>query len=150
MGVDQVRGALLPKLVDLEAACRARFGSQKFTIDDSPTGSLTNFQGHSFFLECRLPEPHITDVGLVSFGVELCHLTTTARVNASVSWGHPDGTIEAEFADDYTTSDEWPVLDEDTLAAISADFARLAQAFVRAIDRGGPRRDELLSDEEAG
>lgn len=105
----------------------------------SAVGSLTNFQGHSFFIDCMFVEDILSETDNVALGIELCHLTTVPKINADVCWRHPSGHTEANFPDYWIgSSNDWIVVLDKVLEDLYKDLPRLYEALFRALKRRKP------------
>jgi len=104
----------------------------------APVGSMTEYQGHAFYVDCILTDASEDESDNVALSVHLMHLTTHPRINADVCWGHPSGYIEAELWPDLESSRDWPVATEETLEHLSAGMSRLFGALIDAIRRRRP------------
>jgi hypothetical protein len=134
----RVEKLFLPEVERLASEMRQRFPALKFNVWRSPVGVLTQHQGYDFGVECVFPTntPNISEN--VALSVELCDLTSTARVMAEVGWGHPSGDIEASFRDDWQSSAQWPEATPTVLSELEQSFPKLILAFQSAVQRGAP------------
>lgn len=132
-----VEELFLPELERLASQLSGQFPALTFNVWHSPTGTLTEYQGYDVGLECVFPKSADDGPDNVALSIDLCHLTSTPRLMASVGWGHPSGQLEAEFKDWATISD-WPQATPETIEELRAAFPRLVQAFVAATHRAVP------------
>src|SRR5215217_8083072 len=86
---------LLPGFEGLAKRLMAEFPNIGARAYSSSVGSLTEYQGHGFFVDCMLTDAPDDQADNVALEVSLAYLTTKPRINADVSWGHPDAHIEA-------------------------------------------------------
>lgn len=107
-----------------------------FSVLSVPVGGLTIYQGHMLGVECAWPGRGPNEPDNVLLEVELCHLTTTPRVNADVCWGH--GPVEVEFAPGWSTNGDWPVANAAVLKQLSDRMPGLMEEFRRVVARGWP------------
>jgi hypothetical protein len=107
-----------------------------FSVKSYPVGSATAFQGHSLAVECYWQGRGPEEPDNVALEVSLCHLNAAPRVNADVCWGH--GRMEAEFAPDALSSDEWPETTPKVLERLRERMPELVEALRRAVVRGWP------------
>lgn len=121
---------------DLADELAHRHPEARFSVRSDPVGTATAFQGHMLYVECFWPGRGPDDPDNVILEVQLCHLTTAPRVNADVCWGH--GRVEAEFASDWRSSDDWPKATPAILERLSARMPDLCEAFRQAVGRGVP------------
>jgi hypothetical protein len=56
----------------------------RFSVVSVEVGTATTYQGHDLHLECFWPGRGRDDPDNVILDIELCHLTTTPRVNAGI------------------------------------------------------------------
>jgi len=105
----------------------------------SSIGSLTEFQGHSFFIDCLLSDASYDETDNVALGVELCHLTTIPRISADVCWGHPSGHSVADFPDYWIgSSNDWLIVSDEVLKDLYKYLPRLYEALFTALKRRKP------------
>lgn len=94
----ETRMRILPMPRDLEQRLRAGHPRVRLTIYDSPTGSLTEWQGHDIEIDCLLEKAALEEPDNVALSVALCRLNTTPMIAAAdVTWGHPRGHVEASL-----------------------------------------------------
>jgi hypothetical protein len=137
MIVEEVRERVLARLESCAAEMRREFPGLRFSVSQGPVGSRTDLQGYNFHLECLFAgqEREPDDLAL---SVSLCHLTTTPRIMADVSWGHPSGYCEAELRDDWSSNNDWPLVTSTMMAELTSAVPRLLEAFKAAVRRGAP------------
>jgi hypothetical protein len=136
--LERLESEYLPRLRSLEATLRERFPALRFQIDSSATGTLTTFQGHDICIECRFPDRTAEQPDNVALTIATCHLDRQPRVMADVCWGAPAGVSEDSLDASWTSSQDWPEADEQTLESLREAFPRLSEAFARAVARGTP------------
>lgn len=113
-----------------------RHPEARFSVQSLPSGAATAFQGHMLYVQCFWPGRGPDDADGVLLEIELCHLTTTPRVNAGVCWDH--GPVEAEFAKEWSSSDDWPEAIPANLERLTARVPELMDEFRRVVARGYP------------
>jgi hypothetical protein len=57
-------------------------------IESHEVGSLTEYQGYSFWISCLLKDT-LSEADNVGLNVSLGYLTTIPRISAGVGWGYP-------------------------------------------------------------
>jgi hypothetical protein len=120
---------------DLAAELARRHPEARFTVQNRPSGAATVYQGHDLCVECFWPGRERDEPDGVVLEVQLCHLTTTPRVNADVCWDH--GQVEAEFAHGPSNND-WPEATPAVLEHQSARMPELMDEFRMVVARGRP------------
>jgi hypothetical protein len=134
--VEQIENLFLPDLERLASQMRERFQSLSFNVWRWPVGTLTEYKG-DLGVECIFPtRQNVSDN--VALMIELCHLNSKPRLNASVGWGHPSGHSEATFKDNCLTSAEWPEAKPETIEELREFFPTLVGVFESAVKRGMP------------
>jgi hypothetical protein len=100
---------------------------------DSPTGSLTAWQGHDVGIDCMFKDRHHDESDNVALSVSLSHLDKAPTIDsADVVWGHPSGHVEASVL-------QAPVgVSEESFGAVIARLPELCAALERALNRGQP------------
>jgi hypothetical protein len=121
---------------ELAAELARRHPEAIFQVLSCPVGSATVFQGHALCLECVWQGRSPDEPDNVALEITLCHLTTTPRINADVCWGH--GPVEAEFAPECTSSDNWPELTPEVFRQLLARMPGLMDEFRRVVAQGWP------------
>jgi hypothetical protein len=121
---------------ELAAELAGRHPEARFSVQSVPVGTGTAYQGHMLYVECFWPGRGPEDADNVLLEVQLCHLTTAPRINADVCWGH--GPVVAEFAPEWSSSDEWPEATPAMLERLSAGMPELMEEFRRVVARGMP------------
>jgi hypothetical protein len=121
---------------ELAAELASRHPEARFSVRNDPVGTGTAYQGHMLYVECFWPGRGPDDPDNVVLEVQLCHLTTAPRINADVCWGH--GRLEAEFALEWASSDEWPEATPAVLQSLSTRMPELMEAFRLVVARGMP------------
>jgi hypothetical protein len=100
-------------------------------------GSLTDYQGYAVGVECAFSKVAL-NVSDVALSVDLCHLTSTPKLMADVTWGHPSGHSEVAFRESCRLSNEWPEATEEVVEELREQFPRLVRAFQSPVERGAP------------
>jgi hypothetical protein len=133
----------LPELERLASEMRERHPNLQFNVWNDAVGTLTDYQGYGFCVECILPNAAQNAPNNVAICVDLCHLTSTPRLMADVVWGHPSGYSEAAFKDNCRFSNDWPEATEEIVEELRKEFPKLVRAFQSALERGGPQQSHL-------
>jgi hypothetical protein len=135
---EHLESEYLPRLQSLRAVLAERYPEFRFDVQSAAVGSLTDYQGHVIYLECTfVGRPHDKSDN-VAFMIRVCHLDRRPRLMADVAWGAPESWTEESLDPNWTTNEEWPQADADTLRRLAHDFQRLLEAFKRAVARGTP------------
>lgn len=135
--VEQIDQLFLPGLERLASQMRGQLPALEFNAWQSPTGTLTEYQGYDLGLECVFPQAADNAPNAVALTIDLCHLTSTPRLMASVGWSGPSGQSEAEFRD-WSENADWPEATSETIEEPRRTFPALVQAFGSAVERGVP------------
>lgn len=99
----------------------------------SSVGSLTQFQGYSFGIDCILTDASDDETDNVALDVCLGYLTTTPRICAGVGWG------EASFREwSGRFPDEGIIVSDEVLEDLYKDLPRLYEALFKALKRRKP------------
>ncbi len=131
--VHRIEGRFLPVLEATAEDIRRAFPQVRTSTWSSPTGTLTDYQGHDLGIDCKLPDRPNDKVDNVALFIGVRQLTTTPALSeALVCWGHPSGTIEADLLV------EGLPFSEETLLHIEAGLPKLFEALRRALERGKP------------
>ena len=131
----EVRAAYDQPFGELANELARRHPEARFSVLSNPVGSGA-YLGHMLYVECFWPGRGPDEQDNVILEVQFCHLTTAPRINADVCWGH--GRVEAEFASDWSSSDDWPLATPAILQQLTARMPELMEAFRRAVSRGMP------------
>jgi hypothetical protein len=134
--VERLEAEYLPRLRSLEAELHARHPNLRFFTASSATGSLTSYHGHTIYLECFFPDRKHDEPDNVALMIDVCHLDRLPRIMMDVCWD--PGPVEDSFHENWTSTDQWPEADDQTLERMTSAFPRLVQAFARAVQRGTP------------
>jgi hypothetical protein len=128
--VARLEERLQPHLTAIADELAAEFPSMEISVYGGAVGSLTEWQGHDFGVECVFPG--VADN--VALAIEVAQLTTRPQLTGlDVAWGYPSGHFEISLVTD-------PVdLDDAALARIDAALPELAAALRAAVARGRPR-----------
>ncbi len=134
---------LLPEFQKIANRINQTIPNVKASVYGSSAGSLTNYQGYDFFIDCILTAYILYEAeevaDNVALSVGLCHLTTTPRISADVCWGHPSGHCEADFPDYWIgSSNDWLIVSDKVLEDLYKDLPRLYEALFEALRRRIP------------
>jgi hypothetical protein len=133
--VKKLEEKLLPEFKKLAEEIKIRFPYIMTTIDASPTGSLTQYQGYSFYIECFFDELE-DETDAVFFGVSLGHLTTIPKIDASVGWGGPAGGNETSFRNwSGIFPNDGIIVTEEILEELYEDLPRHYDALLKALEK---------------
>lgn len=130
--VHELERRVLPSFHDLAARLNGEIPRVVAQVYSHPVGSRTDFQGHALGVECRLLDTPAGRPDNVALEVGLRHLTSDAKLDASVCWGDPSGHAEAELLPTPIAATE--AASDELLAALP----RLAAALREALRRGQP------------
>ena len=133
--VEKLEKQYIPYLETLKAKFEDKYPNSKFHILSYPVGENTSFQGHTICLECVLPDTPPDQSDSLAIMIQLTYLTTRTRLMADVSW--VTGIVEAQLKD-WTTSNDWLEVTNDTLNQLDEIMPKLCQDFEEAIQRGHP------------
>ena len=137
--VKKLEEKLLPEFQEIVDQINQTIPDVSVTIDSSPTGSLTDFQGYSFHIDCLFTKNISSENDNVCLGVGLCHLTTTPKIDAYVCWGHPSGHSEAEFPIYIEGfSNNSLIVTDKILEDLYKNLPRLYEALFEALKRRKP------------
>jgi hypothetical protein len=129
--VAELERRLLPYLTEAARQIELDFPAARARASSTPVGSLTEYQGHTVWLECWFPDGGVPD-GL-GLAVTVRHLTTAPELDqAYVAWDHPSGACEIDLIQSpipYST---------ESLAALEGRLGELVAAVRRAVSRGKP------------
>ena len=89
--VKKLEEKFLPEFEKVAAKIREDFPNVSVRVYASESGSLTEFQGYNFWIECSFKDKFEGENDDVYFGVDLCHVTTVPKISADVSWGNSVG-----------------------------------------------------------
>jgi hypothetical protein len=134
--VEQIDELFLPELQRLASDLQQRYAHLGFNVWHSTVGSLTDYQGYDFGVECRFPNVTQKGTDNLALTIGLCHLTSTPKLMADVVWGHPSGNCVASFRDNVRSIADWPVAEQRVIQELKAYFPTLVRAFRLAIERG--------------
>lgn len=137
--VKKLEEKLLPDFRKIAERINNSFPNIIATVDSSSVGSLTEYQGHGFYIDCIIEDAFDDAPDNVCLDVGLSFLTTLPRIRAGVGWGHPSGTSEAEFKDwggGFPT--EGMIVTEEILEELYNDLPRLYEALFKALERRKP------------
>lgn len=133
--VKKLEEKLLPEYEELAKQIKVRFPNIKTSISASPTGSLTQYQGYSFYIECFFDELE-DETDSVFLGVSLGHLTTVPKIDASVDWGQPLGKNIIAFRDwSGTFPNDGIIVTNEVLEELYEYLPRYYEALLKALEK---------------
>lgn len=136
--VTLLESKFLPPMKRCAAELRRRHPNWQVFIRSAAVGSNTTFQAHSVCIECRLPGQAEDISDNLALDVTFSHLDGRPRLMADVCWGHPQGYQELALPFSGTSSEQWPLLNEQTLAQVESLLPDLFLALGNAMARGRP------------
>lgn len=132
MTVHELETLLMPLLEEMAEGLKQQFPYVKANACSSAAGSRTDYQGHSYCVDCLITNAKPEDPDNVALEVATSYLTTTPRINADICWGHPSGQIEAEV---FEASQP---LTAHTIEKILVELPRLYLILQAAVARRSP------------
>jgi hypothetical protein len=126
-----------PSFEDLTERLRRIHPRARFSVSSCPIGSATSYQGFLLYAECFWPDTPPNAPDHVVLEVQLCHLTSTPRVNADVCWA--DGSVDAELDAGWSSNEEWQEVTPQVLRRLKERMPELIEAFEEAVQRGQPK-----------
>ena len=139
--VSRLSDCLLPEFHLVAEVLRREFPDVQINVYDGPAGSATEFQGHSFFIDCLLNEP-LEEADNVALSLEVRNFRTEPRLHADVCWGHPSGCFEADWPEEWATYNEWPLATDENIHELRKALPTLYDGLKRALSRRRPRHDK--------
>lgn len=131
---------LLPEFDEIAEKIRRAFERVNVNVSGTTVGSLTQYEGYSYFIDCIIEDASSDEPDNIALCVNLGHLTTRPRIDGVVCWGHPSGYAEASFRN-YSGSfpDKNSILVSDKiLAELYQDLPRLYEALFDSLERRKP------------
>ncbi|MCP3143012.1 hypothetical protein [Pyxidicoccus xibeiensis] len=131
--VSVLRSRLLPVLERWAEELALAHPEMQVKTWDWTVGTLTDWQGHDFGIDCLLPGRPPDESDSVALSVAFKHLDRAPLIHsADVVWGHPSGQCEAElYAEPVEFSDA-------QVERLMARLPGLLTALKVALDRGHP------------
>ncbi|MDQ3800407.1 MAG: hypothetical protein M3384_13240, partial [Acidobacteriota bacterium] len=132
--VEKLEKRLLPEFEKIAEKIRREIPNVSVRVYSSEVGSLTQYQGHGFYIDCLLTADY-ADNGNVGLDVSLGYLTTTPRICAAVGWNHPSGHSEIGFPENRSERfpDEGVTASDAVLEDLYKNLPRLYGALFRAL-----------------
>jgi hypothetical protein len=133
---------LLPEFQKIANRINQTIPNVKASAYGSSVGSLTQFQGYSFGIDCILTDA--SDDETDNFALDIClgYLTTTPRICAGVGWGHPSGKSEASFRGwSGMFPDEGIAVSNEVLEDLYRELPRLYETLFEALRRRKPSNE---------
>jgi len=136
--VAKLEEKLLPEFRKIADRANQTIPNVKASAYANSVGSLTQFQGYSFGIDCILTDAS-DETDNVALDVCLGYLTTTPRICADVGWGHPSGKSEASFKGwRGIFPDEGIIVSDEVLEDLYRELPRLYKALLKALKRRKP------------
>lgn len=137
--VEKLEKRLLPEFEKIAEKIRREIPNASVRVYSSGVGSLTQYQGHGFYIDCILTAD-CGDTDNIGLEVSLSYLTTTPGICAYVCWGHPSGHSEIGFPENWTGRfpDEGVMASDAALEDLYKNLPRLYGALFRALKRRKP------------
>ncbi len=136
--VENLENRLLAEFEEIAEKIRQVIPHIIVTVCSMPCGSLTEYQGYDFHIDCVLTDITLTvnshnSLDNIALTVGLGHLTTIPKIHAYVGWG------KAEFKDH---SGVFPkdglIVTDELLEELYQDLPRLYEALFEALQRRKP------------
>ena len=133
--VTELERVFLPLLQEAERVASSEYPQFKFNVGSSSVGGLTEYQGHTVWLECTFPDAADDEADSLAIMVGVKHITTEPKLSeASVEWAnghHPEHALELL---------EHPVaLTEEQLQETAMRFPELLRVFRSALQAWSAR-----------
>ena len=136
--VKKLEERLLPEFEEIAEKIRNEIPDVFVKVYSSSSGSLTEFQGRDFLIDCIFTD-YYRETDNVALGVNLCHITTIPRISADVVWGSPSCYTEGEFYEWYGSFTENGLkVSDEVLENLYKDLPRLYEALFTALRRRKP------------
>lgn len=135
--VEKLEKRLVPEFRKIADRINQTIPNVSAQIEAHEVGSLTPYQGYSFWISCVFTADLLVETDNVALGVSLCHLTTIPRISAGVGWGYPSGYSEADYGDGDSSND-WTIVSDDVLEDLYKNLPRLYGALFIALKRRKP------------
>lgn len=132
MTIAELEALLMPQLEDIAARIRQRFAYVKANAHSYSVGSRTDYQGHSFCVDCFVIDTRAEDPDSIALGVDTSYLSTAPCINATVCWGHPSGQMEA------AVFQESQPLTPETVGQVLTELPRLYEVLLVALAERSP------------
>jgi hypothetical protein len=130
--VEELERMLMAPFRELEERLSNQFPNVVAKVYSGNVGSLTEYQGYDFVIDCLLTDAPDDQPDNVALSVNLRHLTTNPLIDADVCWGHPSGHIEVEFRPELLE------VSDEVLSDLYADLPRLYEGLIEAVKRRKP------------
>ena len=131
--VAELERRFLPHLQRIAAKLQTEFPKFQITTWSSPTGSLTEYQGHDLGIDCVLPDAPPDQPYTICLIIGVMHLTTSPEIcDAEVSGGPGTPGTELSLLDA-------PIpFSLEALEWIEAQLSRLVEVLRTALQRWHP------------
>lgn len=140
--IEKLEKKNLPEFEEIAAKIRDEIPNIMVNVCSTSLGSLTEYQGWGFCIDCMLTDASYDEIDNVALSVTLFHLTTMPKIDADVCWGHPSGYVEAEFPDYIEgSSNNSLIVSDEVLEDLYKDLPRLYKALFEALKRRKPANE---------
>jgi hypothetical protein len=136
--VKQLEGIFLAHLDRLAIELRQQYPGLTFTIWSTPTGTLTDYQGHDLGIECIFKRDSKTHAENVALMVEMCHLTSAPRLMGEVVWSQGSDHSDTSWRE-WRLMNEWPVASQEAVSDLESTFPELISAYRKAVAQGASK-----------
>ncbi|MGI8786948.1 MAG: hypothetical protein ACR2HG_04205 [Pyrinomonadaceae bacterium] len=137
--VTKLEEKLLPEFEKIADRINQMFPNVLARAESCEVGSLTQYQGYGFVIDCLLKDASDYETDSVALEVSVGYLTTNPRICAGVGWGHPSGKSEASFKDwGGIFPDEGIEVSNEVLEDLYKELPRLYEALFEALKRRKP------------
>lgn len=137
--VSKLEEKLLPEFQKIADQINQTIPNTVARVESYEVGSLTQYQGYGFCIDCHLSDASDDEPDNVALDVSLGYLTTVRRICGGVSWGHPSGKSEASFRNwSGMFPDEGIVVSDEVLEDLYRELPRLYEALFKALKRRKP------------
>lgn len=132
--VEKLEKRLLPEFEEVAEKIRQEIPNVSSKVESHSFG-FDEYLGHSFGIGCLLT-PIWYEPDNVALTISLSNLAAIPKIHADVCWGHPSGSLEAEFPINSGLSIE---ASDENLVKLYQNLPRLYEALFEALRRRKPR-----------
>ncbi len=138
--VKELEEKLLPEFEKVAEKINKTFSNISARAYGYSVGSLTQYQGHGFCIDCIFADASNDETDNVALTVNLGHLTTVPKIDADVGWGHPSGYGEATFREHIGLfpSESSTKVSNEVLEDLFKSLPRLYESLFKALERRKP------------